>query len=384
MAYVINRGTKDRPRYYAKYRDVDGKWKQKATHQPTMKEAQRFVGELDARIARGMIGVPEVSDKAQRQLTITVAELANQFLAEYNRPKLRNRERHMSLARSAFRHRLFAYPLARLTAASVRRLDVQRHRDALRAAGYSNRTVNISLAWLSCVYTWANEMELIDCRNPVSHIERMPVSPSEDRYSLEHVQRLLAPESRHPMIATALYTGMRKGELFGLVWDRVHFDRGCIEVKHSFDGPTKSGKPRMVPLHPELASILRDWQARCPATPTRHVFPVLVHRRYRPGNEHDMKDLRAILQAADCPDTFERPWHAMRHSFATLFAEAGGARDALERILGHSSGGSRITAGYVHLSVEYLAREMAKLTLQPGQPAKIYQLDAYRQHTVQA
>lgn len=370
MAYVINRGTKARPSWYAKYRDLDGKWKQKATHQPTMKEAQRFVAELEARIARGMIGVPEISDEAQQQRTITVAELANRFLAEYNRPRLRNRDRHMSLARSAFRHRLFTYPLARLAAASVRRLDVMRHRDALLAAGYSNRTVNISLGWLSCVYTWANEMELLDCRNPVSHVERMPVSPSEDRYSLEEIQRLLNPANRHPMVATALYTGMRKGELLGLSWADVHFERGCIEVKRSFDGPTKSGKPRLIPLHPELAPILREWQAGCPATPTRQVFPIRVHRRYRPGNEHDMEDIRDILQAADCPDTLDRPWHAMRHSFATLFAEAGGARDALERILGHSSGGSRITAGYVHLSVDYLAREMAKLTLQPRQPAE--------------
>jgi len=70
--------------------------------------------------------------------------------------------------------------------------------------------------------------------------------------------------------------------------------------------------------------------------------------------------------AADCPSSFQRPWHAFRHTFATLFLEAGGAQAALERILGHSTSGSRTTAIYLHVDLPFLAREMARLTLRPN------------------
>jgi integrase len=68
----------------------------------------------------------------------------------------------------------------------------------------------------------------------------------------------------------------------------------------------------------------------------------------------------------------------MRRTFATLFCEAGGSRDAIEQILGHTSSGNRITARYVLPSLAYLTREMAKLTLQPTTPAKVYAMAEYR------
>jgi integrase len=172
---------------------------------------------------------------------------------------------------------------------------------------------------------------------------------------------------------------MRKGELFGLRWECVRFDLGTIEIKRSFRSLPKNGKARSIPLHPELAPILAEWKTRCPATPEGVVFPVKVYNRYRAGTRADMADVREVLEAAGCPGDLDRPWHAMRHTFATMFCEAGGARDAIERILGHSAGGNAITAGYLHVSMPYLSREMANLSYKPRQPAKVYNLDAYRQ-----
>jgi len=129
------------------------------------------------------------------------------------------------------------------------------------------------------------------------------------------------------MIAMAFYTGMRKGELFGLTWACVRFDLGRIEV------------------------------------------------------QTDTGDLRLVLTAAGCPSHLERPWHAMRHTFATMFCKAGGSPDALSRILGHTGGGGNaITAGYVHVSMDYLARELARLSLRPSAATNIIPLHPYR-HT---
>lgn len=51
------------------------------------------------------------------------------------------------------------------------------------------------------------------------------------------------------LFATAIYTGMRAGELFGLKWDNVDFDKRLICVARSYNNPsTKSGKVRYVPI----------------------------------------------------------------------------------------------------------------------------------------
>lgn len=382
MAYVINRGTKARPLWYAKYRDVDGKWKQKATHQPTMKEAQRFAAELDARVARGLIGIPEVSPDAQRRKTITVAELAHRFVAEYASPRMRNRVRYMEQVRSVFKHRLLPYPIAALAAVEVRRKDAQLLREALIREGYQSATVNQALAHTARVFSWAIEQEIIDCKNPFARVDYLKTKPSRECYTREQAERLLEPEHLHPPIAVALYTGMRRGEIAALTWDCIRFDLGYIEVRRSFYGPTKSDKPRQIPLHRELATILRDWQARCPESAHRLVFPLSIGESWRMQTPRSLASVREALSAAGCPSTFDRPWHAMRRTFATLFIESGGFRDALSEILGHTTSGNRMTAVYVlPLSIEHLAREMDKLTLQPRPSATVYPLDAYRQKT---
>ncbi len=50
---------------------------------------------------------------------------------------------------------------------------------------------------------------------------------------------------------TALYTGMRRGELLGLRWRAVDLADGVIEIQSS-----KSGKRRRVPLWPEVVEAL--------------------------------------------------------------------------------------------------------------------------------
>lgn len=58
----------------------------------------------------------------------------------------------------------------------------------------------------------------------------------------------------------AVYAGLRVGEVAGLHWDRVDFDRNLIRVDRSYDGPTKNKHIRTVPLAPELAEKLKRWR----------------------------------------------------------------------------------------------------------------------------
>ena len=73
MASVYKRGTKDRPNYYVRFKDIDGKWKGKPTGQPTKKLAEHYAAEVEARIARGIIGIPQ-PEEVQKALS-TVPQL---------------------------------------------------------------------------------------------------------------------------------------------------------------------------------------------------------------------------------------------------------------------------------------------------------------------
>ena len=377
MGYVLNRGTKDRPSWYCKFRDLDGKWKQKATKQTTKAAALRFAAEIEARVARGQAGIVELSSDELDRRAITVGELGERFLNEYSRPSLRSLKNYRTQVAAVFNQRLKGYPLAAMPAVSVRRIHVEAHRDALTRDGYKPATVNDALDRLSLVYNWAIDRELIEGKNPCRKVERMPAPPSEECYSREQVYRLLA--TGDAMVAAALYTGMRRGELAGLRWDCVDFDRGCITVRRSFNGLPQNGKTRIVPIHRELLPILHGWRDRCPPTPQDLVFPADVRGAWQMHSWPTLARVRKLLITAGCPHDLDRPWHAMRRAFATLFCDAGGARDALVDILGHTATGNKVTSRYVLPSLANLARELDKLSLQPTAPAKVFTMASYRQ-----
>ncbi len=62
--------------------------------------------------------------------------------------------------------------------------------------------------------------------------------------------------------ATAVYTGMRAGELAGLRRDSADLERRQISVQRSYDQLTKSGEVRYVPILDPLLPVLREWSLR--------------------------------------------------------------------------------------------------------------------------
>jgi integrase len=95
---------------------------------------------------------------------------------------------------------------------------------------------------------------------------------NSESLSAEEVELLLLHAERYvptlyPMIATAVYTGMRKGELYGLRWSDVKLTAATLRIAYSYDSTPKSGQTRSVPIHPQLLPILRKWRKECPQTP---------------------------------------------------------------------------------------------------------------------
>lgn len=163
------------------------------------------------------------------------------------------------------------------------------------------------------------------------------------------------------LYATAVYTGMRAGELAGLRWEAVSFERRLFTVARSFDGPTKSGEVRHVPMLDPLLAPLRAWRLRHGGD---LVFTNRDGRMLQRSSRVFQEVLMRVLDRAGLP---RRPngrgyvrFHDLRHTFASHWMMRGGDLSKLQRILGHAS--PIMTNRYAHLAPEAYTADHGRLT----------------------
>jgi integrase len=126
----------------------------------------------------------------------------------------------------------------------------------------------------------------------------------------------------YPILAFALNTGMRKGEIFGLRWGDADIFLGKIKVQRSYNGPTKNGKARVIPMTDGLAK--------------------LIESRYRVQHDSDniFKELDVNYRLKRLCRTAKVPkitFHGLRHTFATLLLEEQVSPKQVQYLLGHSN-----------------------------------------------
>jgi integrase len=348
--------------WYIRYKDVDGRRKQRASHQPSRLLAARMLVEIEARVARGKVGI----DEPERD-GVTVAELCERFLREFVSPRIKNLTAYRSDARTGLRRilpQLGQIPLSRLT-----RIDIEKARDAV-AGQYRPNTVRCTLRPLGTALSWAVREGLCPT-NPARGIELPRRETAIEYLGKEDADRLLAEAerrarksdsprwwSRWVAVTLALHTGMRRGEIFGLRWSDIDLDTQRLTVARSYRAAPKSGQARHLRLPSTLIPILREWRIRCPKSAKDWICPVLYQERWGISGERTAHGLPALLQAAGCKP-LTRGWHALRHTFASHFIMQGGNILTLQKILGHADIG--MTLVYSHLAPDFMAMEMDRV-----------------------
>lgn len=172
-------------------------------------------------------------------------------------------------------------------------------------------------------------------------------------------------EVAYLMFATAIYTGLRAGELAALRFSNIRFDgsRSIITVQNSFNGLTKSGKVRYVPILAPLYPLLLDWKARCGGD---LVFPNRDGNMYSESGRIFQEVLHRVLDRAEFPK-IERNnkirryivFHDLRHTFASHWVAAGGDVFKLQQILGHAN--IAMTMRYAHLAPHAFTGDFERL-----------------------
>lgn len=154
------------------------------------------------------------------------------------------------------------------------------------------------------------------------------------------------------IVFTALHTGMRRGELLALKWQKVDTQTKRIFIHFSKDTrtgdlkPTKGKRNRTIPVSQDLADRLAEYRGQqAERHVTQFVFtdgdgePVTKGRIYEPLR-------RAYDRCDEIPDNIGG-WHVFRHTYASHLASSGTPLRVIQRLLGHQSLSQ--TERYAHL-----------------------------------
>ncbi len=171
-------------------------------------------------------------------------------------------------------------------------------------------------------------------------------------------------ESFYNLYFAALMTGARAGELAGLMWNDINFDLKIISILRSYDGPTKSGEPRHIPLLDPLCHQLLHWRK---SRYSEWVFPNNRGEMMKPSSRIFQERFQEICEAAGFPripqDGKLVPYivfHDLRHTFASQWVMSGGDIFKLQKILGHQC--IQMTMRYAHLAPHAFESDMGRLS----------------------
>lgn len=178
-------------------------------------------------------------------------------------------------------------------------------------------------------------------KNPCVGVELPALTESEPRFlTVEQVAAFVAAAGENEPIAHVLVkTGMRWGEMAGLLVKDVDFCSGVIHVRRQktelngklFDSAPKHGRVRKIPIIPSLRPVLEK-----SVSGKGQDELVLTTRRgavLRSGNERRGWFDNAAKEAG-APGLTP---HDLRHTFASLAIKSGANPKALQAMMGHTS-----------------------------------------------
>ncbi len=198
---------------------------------------------------------------------------------------------------------------------SVRTRDVEEFLSRRALAGSASATVLRYREILHALYEYAVRLDYTDV-NPVSKVLRPRLPEKEPRFlGLDQIDELLAAVAGDliaPLVATAVYAGLRREELVWLTWADLDLDgkvpllrvRSKTIAGEAWTPKTK--KNRAIPLSTRLRSILQVMPRK-----GRWLFPSPEGKRWDPDNLG--RRMRGVLRRLGMSWNFLD----MRHTFGS-------------------------------------------------------------------
>jgi integrase len=247
----------------------------------------------------------------------------------------------------------------------------------LQAAGLKPWSIRAVMTPLSRILGHSTRRGTIGS-NPVKRLERGErPSPKKTEMRIlnrDEIGRLLASADAtlyKPLFSTAVFSGLRVGELLGLTWGDVDFDAGLLHVRKQLDDDTRTRVElktehavRDVMLIPALGRTLREHRLASPfSSDVDLVFCSPVGKGLDRHNV-SRRGLAAAVKKATLaePTRAKITMHQLRHCFASLLVAQGLNVVFVSRQLGHASPAITLNV-YAHLfdQAEHATKASAQL-----------------------
>lgn len=214
------------------------------------------------------------------------------------------------------------YKLAEITPLIVEKYKkIRRETPTIHETQRKPASVNREIECLSRIFSLAFDSGEI-AANPCRKVRKLRADNRRTRYLSREEEEVLdvalapAPDYLRALVALAIQTGMRRGELLKLRWEDVDFSRGTIYIRAIKD-PEKS-RDREIPMSGQARAIL----AGRPRNNER-VFP--------------LSDFKKSWQSAVKRSGLKNlHFHDLRHTAATRWGEAGATAKEISELLGVS------------------------------------------------
>lgn len=317
-------------------------------HVPREGEAKTWRADALAAVARGGLRSPKpttVEEAWEAWFSkAKVGAVTTRSGDPYKASALRSYERGMRL------RVLPVFASTRLT--DLRRPDLQELADDLLAEGLNPSTIQVTFLPLRGMFRRALARGEV-LVNPCNGLQLPAVRGRRERYATPSEAAALIsalPAGDRPIWATAMYAGLRRGELQALRAEDVDLANGVIRVEFGWeyrDGEialkSHAGR-RRVPI----ASVLRPFLERRFADPGREggerFFGLASGASTFDPSKLTKRADRAWREAALSRITL----HECRHTFASLMIAAGVNAKAIQTFMGHANIGITLDR-YGHL-----------------------------------
>lgn len=357
--------------------DERGRRRRKTLYGKTKAEVMAKLGELGHAARQGPI--PATGG-------MTVGQLLDTWLtATRNDSAVRTAEERERLIRKHLRPHLGRVKLTDLSKLHVSSLYAD-----LRSSGVGAATIRAAADVLAIALNYAVKMDLIRANPASAAAVAKPKVPKREMVALtpEQSQALLdaaRDKPIYPMLAVALGSGCRQGELLALGWDDVDLRKGTVRVKRSLSRtrngfvlkePKTESSRRTVTLPAFAVDALRSRRVEADAAGLLSA-PVFSTRT---GGHLDKKNVlrafKAVVRAANAATSPDEPnriptgmrFHDCRHTVASILLSAGLSLRAVSRRLGHARPEMtlRVYAHCMPMDDLRLAAELERM-LKPGE-----------------
>jgi len=362
---------KDSPNWWMSFR-IKGRRVFETTGTANRKLAQKIHAKRLTEILEGRWSVNE----KERSSKALFKELAEEYVLWSCKQKgFRAKENIIGILVKVFGN----YPLGAITTRHI-----ERYQAKMLARGRAPATANRHLATLKHMFTKAVDWEMaVD--EDLKRVRRVKLLPENNR-RLRYLSRveseaLVKASEPHlrPIVITALNTGMRKGEILSLEWERH------VDLRHGFIllDVTKNGQRREIPinrtLREALQRIVRHIKSPYVFTSQKEKMYVEIKRSFRTAckraewerclkcnYEREKTDTGAILACPHCGDEMkcmrgirDFRFHDLRHTFASHLVMAGVDLMTVKELLGHKT--LTMTLRYAHLAPGHKVRAVEVL-----------------------